>query len=247
MPHKDLDPGPRTPAEIGLPGPDAPDPDARVTLVFDREGWSPAARPRAGFTWPDQPECGAPRQARRGALRWTPRRGPAPRARPPTRPPGRAERIRAEIGTLDAERDALKLRGALGAGVPTHIRVAELGEGEMRDALPSGERLLLDVIRMIAYRAETRMMPAVAEAQGSKRRPRRPLAELFRSEADIIPDPENGVLRVRILGTASNAGDAAIAGLLDELTRTGTVFPGTGLRMVYELPENGAGPGANAS
>ena len=155
-----------------------------------------------------------------------------------------AERIRAEIGTLDAERDALKLRRG---EVPTHIRVADLGEGEMRDALPSGERLLLDVIRMIAYRAETRMMPAVAAAQGSKRRPRRPLAELFRSEADIIPDPENGVLRVRILGTARNAGDAAIAGLLDELTRTGTVFPGTGLRMVYELPENGTKPGENAS
>ncbi len=63
-----------------------------------------------------------------------------------------------------------------------------------------------------------------------------PLAELFRSEAGIVPDPENGILRVRILGTASNAGDAAIARLLDGLNRTGTVFPGTGLRMVHELP-----------
>ena len=35
--------------------------------------------------------------------------------------------------------------------------------------------------------------------------------------------------------------------LLDELNRTGTVFPGTGLRMVYELPENGAEPGEDAS
>ena len=155
-----------------------------------------------------------------------------------------AERVKAEIGTLDAAREALKLQRR---EVPTHVRVAELGEDEMLDALPSGERLLLDVIRMIAYRAETRMMPAVAAAQGSKRRPRRPLAELFRSEADIVPEPENGVLRVRILGTASNAGDAAVAGLLDELNRTGTVFPGTGLRLVYELPENGAEPGEDAS
>ncbi len=71
-------------------------------------------------------------------------------------------------------------------------------------------------------------------------RGRRPLAELFRSEADIVPDPESGILRVRILGTASNAGDAAIAGLLEELNQTRTVFPGTGLRMVYELPGNDA-------
>ncbi len=92
--------------------------------------------------------------------------------------------------------------------------MAERGEDQKLDALPSGERLLLDLIRMIAYRAETRMMPAVAQAQGTKTRPRRPLAELFHSAADIIPEPEHGILRVRILGTASTAGDAALAGLL---------------------------------
>ncbi len=59
------------------------------------------------------------------------------------------------------------------------------------DALPSSKKLLLDIVRMIAYRAETRMMSAVAVAQGAKQRPRRPLAELFQSDADIIPDPEN--------------------------------------------------------
>ena len=155
-----------------------------------------------------------------------------------------AGKLKNEIATLDAEREALKLRRR---ELPTHITVAELGEDERLDALPSGERLLLDVIRMIAYRAETRMMPAVANAQGGKQRPRRPLAELFQSDADIIPDPENGILRVRILGTASNAGDAAIAGLLEELNQTRTIFPGTSLRMVYELPPNGENQGETGS
>ncbi len=128
---------------------------------------------------------------------------------------------------------------------PKHVTVAELDE--RLDALPSSERLLLDIVRMIAYRAETRMMSAVAAAQGAKQRSRRPLAELFQSDVDIIPDPENGVLRVRILGTASNARDADIAGLLDELNRMRTVFPGTGLRMIYELPDNARKPGPEAS
>ena len=94
------------------------------------------------------------------------------------------------------------------------------------------------------------MMPAVADAQGRKQRARRPLAELFQADADIIPEPENGILRVRILGTASDAGDAgdaAIAGQLDELNRTRTAFPGTGLRMVYQLPADGAEPGETGS
>ncbi len=125
--------------------------------------------------------------------------------------------------------------------------MAELGEDQKLDALPSSERLLLDLIRMIAYRAETRMMPAVAQAQGAKTRPRRPLAELFHSAADIIPEPERGILRVRILGTASTAGDAALAGLLEELTQTTTVYPGTELRMVYELPQIDCTTGKNGA
>ncbi len=155
-----------------------------------------------------------------------------------------ARKLNDGIGTLEAEREALKTRRS---ETPKHVTVAELDEDGRLDALPSGERLLLDVIRMIAYRAETRMMSAVAEAQGAKRRPRRPLAELFQSDADIIPDPESGILRVRILGTASDAADATIAGLLEELNQTRTVFPGTGFRMVYELPEVAREPGKKGS
>ena len=155
-----------------------------------------------------------------------------------------ARRLQAESETLDAEREALKLRRR---ETPTHIRAADLEEHERLDALPSGEKLLLDCIRMIAYRAETRMMAAVAVAQGKKQRPRRPLRALFQSDADIIPEPDAGILRVRILGTASDAGDAAFRGLIEELNQTRTIFPGTTLRMVYELPACPATTAAPAS
>ena len=95
---------------------------------------------------------------------------------------------------------------------------------------------------MIAYRAETRMMPAVAQTQGKIQRPRRHLRALLQADADVIPEHGNGILRVRILGTASDAGDNAIASLLEELNQTRTVFPGTNMRMVYELPGKIAEP-----
>ena len=50
--------------------------------------------------------------------------------------------------------------------------------------------------------------------------------------------------RVRILGTVS---DAADAGLRDKLNQLGTVFPGTGLHLAYELPPKGGAPGATGS
>ena len=74
-----------------------------------------------------------------------------------------ARRLQAQSDALDAEREALKQKRR---DTPRHITVAELDEHQALDALPEGEKLLLDVIRMIAYRAETRMMPVVAQALG---------------------------------------------------------------------------------
>ncbi len=88
---------------------------------------------------------------------------------------------------------------------------------------------------MIAYRAETRMMLPVMQAQGKKTHPRKLLRALMTADADILPDPANRVLRVRILGLGNDACDRQINALLAELNTTETVFPGTELRMLYEI------------
>ena len=119
--------------------------------------------------------------------------------------------------------------------MPRHCRAGDLGEAEKLAALPSRERLLLDVIRMIAYRAETRMMLPVMQAQGKKTHPRKLLRALLAADADIMPDPAGGVLRVRIPGLGNDACDRQIEALLTELNTAGTVFPETEMRMVYDL------------
>ena len=64
-----------------------------------------------------------------------------------------ARRLQAQSDALDAEREVLKQKRR---DTPRHITVAELDEQNA-----------LDVIRMIAYRAETRMMPVVAQARSA--------------------------------------------------------------------------------
>ena len=142
---------------------------------------------------------------------------------------------RSEIDTLNGECEALRLQRK---ETPERIRVGGLPPDDALDALPESEKLLLDTIRMLAWRAETRMMAAVAMAQGRIQRPGRHLRALFQADADILPDPENNILRVRILGSANNAADRVITPLIEELNQTQTVFPGTNLRLVYELPRN---------
>ncbi len=138
----------------------------------------------------------------------------------------------AEAGALDEELEAFKEQRK---DLPRHVRAGDLPENQRLDALPVARRLFVDVIRMICYRAETRMMPPVIEAQGKKPNARKLLAALMTADANILPDPENGILRVQILGLASNAADQALLPLIDQLNQTETVYPGTSLRLVYEM------------
>ena len=61
------------------------------------------------------------------------------------------------------------------------------------------------------------------------------LKALFRSDASLRPDPVAETLTVRLLHLATRALDKALTPLLEELNRTSTVYPGTQLRMVYEV------------
>ena len=88
---------------------------------------------------------------------------------------------------------------------------------------------------MIAYRAETRMMAPVLSAQGKKPNARRLLRALLTCDANIIPERGHGILRVQLLGLGSDACDRMLAPLLEELNATATLYPGTELRLIYEL------------
>ena len=87
----------------------------------------------------------------------------------------------------------------------THCRAGDLSEIVRLDILPSRERLFLDVIRMLAYRAETRRTLPITLAQWKKPNPRKLLQAMMTADADILPDPANRVLEVRILGLGTDA------------------------------------------
>ena len=117
-----------------------------------------------------------------------------------------------------------------------HILATDLDNDDKLDMISSKQRLLLDIIRMTAYRAETRMILAVAQMQAKMTNARKLLSAVMTSDADILPDSDNAVLRVRLLGFDSDCCDHALEALIDELNETHSVFPGTNLRMVYEIP-----------
>ena len=68
--------------------------------------------------------------------------------------PDTANRLAADAKAVAGELDELQQQRV---DTPTHVRAGNLSEQDKLDALPVGGRLFMDVARMIAYRAETRM------------------------------------------------------------------------------------------
>ena len=144
-----------------------------------------------------------------------------------------------EIQDLETQLQALKLQRQ---DLPTHVRAGDLSPDESLHALPLGKRLFYDVIRMLCYRAETRMMAALCEAQPSDQTGgRKPLAALMQTEANIVPDLERGILQVQFLGLANDATERMLQPLVDQLNQTETVYPGTDLKLVYQFGSDDSG------
>ena len=88
---------------------------------------------------------------------------------------------------------------------------------------------------MIAYRAETAMAQTIQENMWRSDDARNLLRAIYANEVDLLPDPENRTLRVRLHSLANRSSDSAVAHLCSELNQTETIFPGTELRLVYEV------------
>ena len=122
-----------------------------------------------------------------------------------------------------------------------HVEWEMLPEEDKFSRLAPSRKQLVDTVKMVAYRAETAMTVIVREHLKREDDARSLLRELFRSEADLLPDTEAGVLRVRIHGLANPRSNRAIGHLLDHLNAAEFTYPGTKMRLAYSLidqPQN---------
>ena len=116
-----------------------------------------------------------------------------------------------------------------------HITVSQLPEEERFTRLSTQSKHFIDTIKMISYRAETAMSYVLKEKMSRPDESRRLLRSIYNSEADIIPDEKNNTLTIRLHHLANKSEDESAAHLCEELNETQTVFPGTKLRMIFEI------------
>jgi hypothetical protein len=119
--------------------------------------------------------------------------------------------------------------------VAKYILLKDLPEQDRFQQLRAEKKHFLDTIKLIAYRAETALAQLAREKMHRLDDARSLIRQLFRTEVDLIPNWQNKTLTVRLHPLTAEVHDQVVRYLCEELTSTETVFPGTDLRLVYEI------------
>lgn len=118
---------------------------------------------------------------------------------------------------------------------PSHLKWDELPAADRFERLAPSRKQLVDTVKMIAYRAETAMVSIVRENLARPDDARSLLRDLFRSEADLLPDVEHQLLHVQVHPMSNPRSNRAIAHLLTYLNAAELTYPGTELKLDYSI------------
>ena len=116
-----------------------------------------------------------------------------------------------------------------------HVAMKDLPQGQRFGQLRSDKKHLVDTLKLIAYRAETALVQIVREKLRRWDDARALVRQVFQSAVDLRPDVPNQTLTLRLHRLSTAAHDEALSHLCQELTSTETVYPGTNLKMIYEV------------
>lgn len=121
----------------------------------------------------------------------------------------------------------------------SHIRIKDMEAGSQFNKLKTESRLFMNVLRMIAYRAETSMVNLLGDCYSKAKDEGRMLVkEIVKTDADLQPDYENKTLTVRLHSLSTPRANKAAEQICRFLNETETVFPGTELRLIYKTLSN---------
>ena len=144
------------------------------------------------------------------------------------------DQIDQRIETRETEIKDLKSRIA---AMPTKVPLGTVLEPDKIVQLERERKILVDVIKLTAYRAESALARLIVplfprhDDEGRKF-----LKTVFQATADILPDAGNKVLTIRFHGLASPRATRSLAALCLLMSERNVHYPGTDLRLRFEAP-----------
>ena len=117
----------------------------------------------------------------------------------------------------------------------SHIQIKDMETGSQYNKLKTESRLFMNVLRMIAYRAETSIVNLLDECYSkTEDEGRMVVKDIIKTDADLKPDYESKTLAVSLHSLSTPRANRVVERLCQFLNETETVFPGTDLRLIYQ-------------
>ncbi len=142
------------------------------------------------------------------------------------------ENLKEEIGGLELDIEQVKAYKKL---IPRKITYAELPDNDKFDNVINQRKHFLDTIKLIAYRAETALSNIAKEYMSHKDEARLLLKQIYKTDANMMVDDENGKLIIEIHRLAHWKDDVVLEKLCQEMNHTETKFPNSNLTLSYKM------------
>lgn len=116
-----------------------------------------------------------------------------------------------------------------------HIPMSEIPEKDRYTKLTEEKRSFVELLKMMAFRAETVMVNLLSEHYTRSMDEGRMLAkEIINNEANIIPDYTNNTLTIKLHSLSTPRANNAVKSICKSLNETETIYPETKLKMIFE-------------
>ena len=118
---------------------------------------------------------------------------------------------------------------------PPRIGIAEMPAEQRYNKLMQESKKLKNAIIMLGYRAESALYNIMSEFyKDTQKEGRTILKEIFKSDADMIPDYQNNTLTIVLHSLSTPRANQAVKELCVFLNQTETCYPDTNLKLIYK-------------
>ena len=151
------------------------------------------------------------------------------------------KRYEAKQGELTSEieelEETLKTKKDKKSATAQYIQVKDLPEGYKFKTLDGGRKKVIDIIKMICYRAEVAMANLIIPELTLYDRDtsRNIIKNIFQTPADIYPDYAEKKLYVHLHQMNNRKTDKIVEHLMNQLNQSECIFPSTELKLVYKF------------
>jgi hypothetical protein len=129
-----------------------------------------------------------------------------------------------QILQLKEQKDKLK----------SHITLKEMPDLSRYDKLKPESKMLMNIVKMICYRAETSVANTIAEYLKDEDDKRMLVKQIIQNHADIIPNYQNNTLTITLHTLSAPRFNKAASQLAELLNQTEINFPNTNLRLIFK-------------